>query len=63
MNPVDVFIARLEALPERLVVADFGCGEAKLAQRHARTHVTTAPLTHRLQCEAEGPLLRPHARE
>ena len=32
INPVDRIIAHLKTLPPSLVVCDFGCGEAKLAQ-------------------------------
>jgi ribosomal RNA-processing protein 8 len=33
-NPVDVVIRWLKTLPSNLTVADFGCGEAKIAQRY-----------------------------
>ncbi len=31
MNPVDLMIGELRAQPAKLVVADFGCGDARLA--------------------------------
>lgn len=31
-NPLDRIIARVKSLPQNLVISDFGCGEAKLAQ-------------------------------
>ncbi|KAJ2854682.1 25S rRNA (adenine645-N1)-methyltransferase, partial [Coemansia erecta] len=38
VNPVDVFIKQLEASKKRLVVADMGCGEAKLAATVNKQH-------------------------
>ena len=32
VNPLDRVVAYVKALPEALLVADFGCGEAQLAQ-------------------------------
>ncbi|BFZ15073.1 hypothetical protein BsWGS_18112 [Bradybaena similaris] len=32
VNPLDVFIKQLKDKPKNLVIADFGCGDAKLAQ-------------------------------
>lgn len=37
MNPVDRVIAYVKTLPNSCVVADFGCGEAKLAQNVPNT--------------------------
>ncbi|KAJ2539503.1 25S rRNA (adenine645-N1)-methyltransferase [Coemansia sp. RSA 1933] len=38
VNPVDVFIKQLEMTKKRLVVADMGCGEAKLAATVRKQH-------------------------
>ena len=37
MNPVDRVIAYVRTLPDTYVIADFGCGEAKLAQNVPNT--------------------------
>jgi ribosomal RNA-processing protein 8 len=36
-NPLDRFIAQLNTEPKSLVVADFGCGEGRLAQSVKQT--------------------------
>ncbi|KAJ1662641.1 25S rRNA (adenine645-N1)-methyltransferase [Coemansia sp. RSA 1813] len=38
VNPIDVFIKQLEMSKKRLVVADMGCGEAKLAATVSNQH-------------------------
>jgi len=37
INPVEFFIAELKELPKKLIVADFGCGEAVLAKSVPQT--------------------------
>lgn len=39
VNPVDVIIAALRCMPKSTVIADLGCGEAKIAQQLAKNKV------------------------
>ena len=39
MDPLDLIIAELKKLPKKSVVADFGCGEARLAKSVHRATV------------------------
>ena len=39
MDPLDLIIAELKKLPKKAVVADFGCGEARLAESVHRATV------------------------
>ena len=39
MDPLDLIIAEVKKLPKKAVVADFGCGEARLAQSVHRATV------------------------
>ena len=39
MDPLDLIIAELKKLPKKAVVADFGCGEARLAKSVHRATV------------------------
>lgn len=40
VNPADLFLTSLKKMPEKRVVADFGCGEAKIAQELQGTNKT-----------------------
>ncbi|KAF5286179.1 hypothetical protein FQR65_LT12937, partial [Abscondita terminalis] len=37
LNPVDVIIRKIKKMPQKFVIADFGCGEAKLAKSTSHT--------------------------
>ena len=39
LDPLDLIIAEVKKLPKKAVVADFGCGEARLAQSVHRATV------------------------
>ena len=39
LDPLDLIIAELKKLPKKAVVADFGCGEARLAESVHRATV------------------------
>lgn len=43
-NPLDVFIKFLQGKPEKLVVADFGCGEARLGASTRNTSPLVVPV-------------------